>query len=82
MALVEIGPRFVMTLITMLEGSFGGPVIFENKQYVSPNVMRSQMKQQAADQAKSRADAAFQRKVKVRDAVMAADPLADSVLFK
>ncbi|AOW01573.1 Brix domain-domain-containing protein [Yarrowia lipolytica] len=81
-SLVEIGPRFVMTLITMLEGSFGGPVIFENKQYVSPNTVRSQMKQQAAEQAASRAEAAFKRKVKVRDAVIAADPLADSVIFK
>ncbi|KAG5360260.1 Ribosome biogenesis protein [Yarrowia sp. B02] len=81
-SLVEIGPRFVMTLITMLEGSFGGPVIFENKQYVSPNTVRSQMKQQAAEQAANRAEAAFKRKVKVRDAVISADPLADSVVFK
>ena len=35
-SLVEIGPRFVMTPIVILEGSFGGPVIYENKEFVSP----------------------------------------------
>lgn len=38
--LVEVGPRFVLTPIVILEGSFGGPVIFENKMYVSPNMVR------------------------------------------
>jgi ribosome biogenesis protein BRX1 len=40
MALVEIGPRFVMTPIIIFEGSFSGPVIYENREYVSPNVAR------------------------------------------
>ncbi|KAE8356635.1 Brix-domain-containing protein [Aspergillus coremiiformis] len=39
-SLVEIGPRFVLTPIVILEGSFGGPVIYENKEYVSPNQVR------------------------------------------
>lgn len=38
--LVEVGPRMVLTPIVILEGSFGGPVIFENKMYVSPNQVR------------------------------------------
>lgn len=38
--LVEVGPRMVLTPIVILEGSFGGPVIFENKMYVSPNLVR------------------------------------------
>jgi ribosome biogenesis protein BRX1 len=40
-ALLEIGPRFVLTPIIIFEGSFSGPVIYENKEYVSPNVVRS-----------------------------------------
>ena len=40
-SLVEIGPRFVLTPIVILEGSFGGPVIYENKEFVSPNQIRS-----------------------------------------
>lgn len=82
MSLVEIGPRFVMTLITILEGSFGGPKIYENKQYVSPNVVRAQLKQQAADRARSRAVASLDRKVKAREQVLKADPLSNESLFK
>ncbi|AQZ11500.1 BRX1 (YOL077C) [Zygosaccharomyces parabailii] len=81
-SLVEIGPRFVMTVILILEGSFGGPKIYENKQYVSPNVVRAQLKQQAAKQASDRAEAAVQRKIRVRENVLAADPLSNEVLFK
>ena len=81
-SLVEIGPRFVMTVILILEGSFGGPKIYENKQYVSPNVVRAQVKQQAAEEAKSRSDAAVERKIKKRENVLAADPLSNDVLFK
>ncbi|CAR25292.1 Ribosome biogenesis protein BRX1 [Lachancea thermotolerans] len=81
-SLVEIGPRFVMTVILILEGSFGGPKIYENKQYVSPNVVRAQMKQQAAEEARNRAEAAVQRKVKRRENVLAADPLSNDVVFK
>lgn len=43
-SLVEIGPRFVLTPIVILESSFGGPVIYENKQFVSPNAVRSQLR--------------------------------------
>lgn len=82
MSLVEIGPRFVMTLITVLEGSFGGPKIYENKQYVSPNVVRSQLKQDAAKEALARATAALQRKTRRRDQVLGADPLGNEALFK
>jgi len=46
--LVEIGPRMVMTPIVILEGSFGGPVIYENKQFVSPNQIRSEARLQKA----------------------------------
>ncbi|CAI1708001.1 hypothetical protein SEUBUCD646_0O00840 [Saccharomyces eubayanus] len=81
-SLVEIGPRFVMTVILILEGSFGGPKIYENKQYVSPNFVRAQIKQQAATDAKSRADAAVERKIKRRENVLAADPLSNDALFK
>lgn len=81
-SLVEIGPRFVMTVILILEGSFGGPKIYENKQYVSPNFVRSQLKQQAAEEAKSRAEAAVERKIKRRENVLAVDPLSNDALFK
>ena len=31
----------MLTPIIMFEGSFSGPVIYENKEFVSPNVVRS-----------------------------------------
>lgn len=31
------GPRFVLNLIRIFEGSFGGPCLYENPHYSSPN---------------------------------------------
>jgi ribosome biogenesis protein BRX1 len=81
-SLVEIGPRFVLTPILILEGSFGGPKIYENKQYVSPNFVRAQAKQKQAEEARSRHDAAVALKLKKRENVVAIDPLSNEALFK
>lgn len=65
-SLVEIGPRLVLTPVVILEGSFGGPVLFENKQFVSPNQLRSETRlRQAGKYASRRGGAeelAFKRK--------------------
>jgi ribosome biogenesis protein BRX1 len=53
-SLVEVGPRFVLTPVVILEGSFGGPVIFENKQFVSPNQLRSEARVKRAGRYASR----------------------------
>lgn len=82
LSLVEIGPRFVLTLVTILEGSFGGPVIYENKEFVSPNFVRAQLRAQQATAAQSRKDAALKRRIKQRENAMGPDPLAESVLFR
>lgn len=37
MSLVEVGPRVCLQPIKIFAGSFGGPVIYENPGYVSPN---------------------------------------------
>ncbi|XP_072848957.2 ribosome biogenesis protein BRX1 homolog [Pogona vitticeps] len=39
-ALVEIGPRLVFNLIKIFQGSFGGPTLYENPHYQSPNMHR------------------------------------------
>lgn len=82
LTLVEIGPRFVLTLISILEGSFAGAVLYENKQYVSPNAVRSQERAQAASEARSRSEAAAARRLKQRDLVIDEDPLAANRLWK
>lgn len=38
--LTEIGPRFVLQPIRIFEGSFGGPTLYENSEYVPPNAVR------------------------------------------
>lgn len=48
LSLIEIGPRFVLTPIVILEGSFGGPVIYENREFVSPNEVRSKRRLEKA----------------------------------
>ena len=43
MSLVEIGPRFVLDVIRVFEGSFGGPTLFLNGNFISPNAVSSCM---------------------------------------
>ncbi|KAI5301791.1 Ribosome biogenesis protein brx1 [Ascosphaera pollenicola] len=63
-SLVEIGPRFVLTPIVMLEGSFGGPVIYENREFVSPNQVRSEIRMKKAARYASRVTGTTDRTVK------------------
>ncbi|KAI9714815.1 MAG: Ribosome biogenesis protein brx1 [Bogoriella megaspora] len=88
-SLVEIGPRLVLTPIVILESSFGGPVIFENKEFVSPNQVRSDLRKAKAGQWSRRAEARVERKVKKGDMGLMTeggrkverDALDDRVLF-
>ena len=63
-SLVEIGPRFVLTPIVILEGSFGGPVIYENKEYVSPNQVRREIRTKKAGRYASRREGQMDRTMK------------------
>ncbi|XP_068608736.1 ribosome biogenesis protein BRX1 homolog [Brachionichthys hirsutus] len=47
-SLVEIGPRFVLNLIKLFQGSFGGPTLYENPSFQSPNMHRRQIRLAAA----------------------------------
>lgn len=87
-SLVEIGPRFVLTPIVILEGSFGGPVIYENKEFVSPNQIRSDLRKSKAGRYNRRAEGELERKVKKRDLGLRTgegqrevDPLDERMLF-
>lgn len=42
--LVEIGPRFVMDIVRVFKGSFGGPTLYTNANFVTPNKLRAQEK--------------------------------------
>ncbi|XP_078127672.1 ribosome biogenesis protein BRX1 homolog [Sander vitreus] len=47
-SLVEIGPRLVLNLIKIFQGSFGGPTLFENSDFKSPNMHRREIRLAAA----------------------------------
>lgn len=87
--LVEIGPRFVMTPIVIQESSFGGPIIYENKQFVSPNQIRADLRRSKAGKYNQRTEAQLENKLKRGELGLNThggrkkekDPLSDSVLF-
>lgn len=87
--LVEIGPRFVLTPIVIQEGSFGGPIIYENKEFVSPNQVRSEIRLSKAGRYSRRAEQGIERVVKKGDLglrtsggkIMPKNPLDTAELF-
>jgi ribosome biogenesis protein BRX1 len=87
-SLVEVGPRFVLTPIVILEGSFGGPVIYENKEFVSPNQVRGELRLKKAGRHDRRTDERKQRGLKRgglgldQQAGRRKGPLDHDVLFK
>eukprot|EP00756_Hemistasia_phaeocysticola_P035991 Hpha_TRINITY_DN16614_c1_g1::TRINITY_DN16614_c1_g1_i26::g.180757::m.180757/K14820/BRX1, BRIX1; ribosome biogenesis protein BRX1 len=48
-SLLEIGPRFVMQPIRVWNGSFEGRCVWHNKDYVTPNRLRADAKNQARE---------------------------------
>lgn len=63
-SLVEIGPRFVMTIVRIFEGSFGGRVLYNNEKYVSPNTVRSNQRYESGNRYTDRVKAAQDRKLR------------------
>lgn len=88
-SLVEIGPRFVLTPIIIQESSFGGPIIYENKEFVSPNQIRSDLRRAKGAKYNRRTEAIKDNKIKRGDLGLAShggrkkekDPLSDQQLF-
>eukprot|EP00814_Leptocylindrus_danicus_P010711 CAMPEP_0116027262 /NCGR_PEP_ID=MMETSP0321-20121206/14507_1 /TAXON_ID=163516 /ORGANISM="Leptocylindrus danicus var. danicus, Strain B650" /LENGTH=417 /DNA_ID=CAMNT_0003500549 /DNA_START=28 /DNA_END=1281 /DNA_ORIENTATION=- len=76
--LVEIGPRFVLDPIRIFGGSFGGPTLYQNKDFVSPNVKRAERKRGKGKMYEDRKRAQESRKIRNENIVVPADPL-DSV---
>lgn len=74
-----------MTPIIILEGSFGGPVIYENKEFVSPNAVRTELRNRRAQKFNARTDEQQRLEVKRRELGLEAGrekgELDESVLF-
>ncbi|KAI8633241.1 Brix domain-containing protein [Xylariaceae sp. FL1651] len=63
-SLLEIGPRFCMTLIVIQEGSFSGPILYQNTYFVSPNQVRSDLRRRDAKKHNARKEQDVQRLAK------------------
>lgn len=72
-SLVEIGPRFVLTPIVIQEGSFGGPLIYENRQFVSPNQVRADLRRERMVKHSGRAEQVGEKVAKRKDLGLRAD---------
>ncbi|XP_047341846.1 ribosome biogenesis protein BRX1 homolog 1-like [Impatiens glandulifera] len=62
MTLVETGPRFCMNPIKIFGGSFGGPTLYENPYYVSPNQIRALEKRKKGSKFAMKVKAKIRRK--------------------
>ncbi len=51
-SLTEIGPRFVLEPVLILNGSFSGNVIYKNTDFKSPALLMRQMRQEAGNRAR------------------------------
>ncbi len=74
-SLVEIGPRFVLDLIKIFEGSFTGRTLASNPEYVTPNKQRSQALKAKGHQYQSRKRAERVRTERIKANVLPEDPV-------
>lgn len=66
-SLLEIGPRCVLQPIIIQEGSFGGALLYENKHFVSPNQVRSDLRRKGASKGNARAGQHMDRRSKLEN---------------
>jgi len=78
-SLVEVGPRCTLQVIKVFKGSFGGSVLYENPDYVSPNQIRSQLRKQAGGKYNNMVKSKTRLKRRNADitATLGNNPLAD-----
>lgn len=75
--LVEIGPRFVLDLIKVFDGSFGGRTLVANPAYVTPNAQRSALKKAQGSAYADRVKAAEERAARTAVNVLPHDPIRE-----
>ena len=76
-SLVEIGPRFVLEIVRIFAGSFGGATLYSNPHYVSPNRLRHQANLVRAHKYGARLDARADRQSRASQLQLPKDKLAD-----
>ncbi|XP_030048881.1 ribosome biogenesis protein BRX1 homolog [Microcaecilia unicolor] len=76
-SLVEIGPRFVLNLIKIFQGSFGGPTLYENAHYQSPNMHRRMLRLSTASKFREKQQMKELQKQKTEKTVVLVDSTED-----
>jgi ribosome biogenesis protein BRX1 len=76
-SLVEIGPRFVLNPIRIFSGSFGGPTLYQNPSFISPNFVRSEKKRTEGARLAHKMKADGVRKERKAKAVLPKDELQE-----
>ncbi|KAG6487124.1 ribosome biogenesis protein BRX1 homolog 1-like [Zingiber officinale] len=77
MSLVEVGPRFCLNTIKIFGGTFGGPTLYENPYYVSPNQIRAMAKRKKAGKYTKKLKAKMRRKLHEEANPLEPDEFAD-----
>ena len=73
--LVEVGPRFVLDIVRIFAGSLGGPTLWSNPRYLSPNRLRYELNAQKASRYVARKGAEEDRERRDGELVLPKDPL-------
>ena len=71
------GPRCVLNPVRMFGGAFGGPTVWENPTFVSPNEVRSLERRQKGDKYSGRLANQQKRKARREEFAPGPDPLSD-----
>ncbi|KAJ7981713.1 ribosome biogenesis protein BRX1-like [Quillaja saponaria] len=77
MTLIEVGPRFCLNPIKIFGGSFGGPTLYENPLYVSPNEIRALQKKKKGGKYVKKVKAKTRRKMHENSNPLEQDEFAD-----
>ncbi|KAI8384283.1 Brix domain-containing protein [Radiomyces spectabilis] len=82
MALVEIGPRFCLTVTRIFEGAFGGPTVFENPEFVHPNFIRAALRKEKLGKYQKRQLQLNELKTRFKNAEGKQSDLSDKSVFE
>mgnify|MGYP007125033798 FL=1 len=77
LVLAAPGPRCVLNPVRMFGGAFGGPTVWENPAFVSPNEVRQTERRQKGDKYSGRLANVQKRKARREEFAPGPDPLAD-----
>lgn len=80
--LIEIGPRFVLIPIRIFLGSFGGPTLYQNNAFVSPNEERADAKKAKGNRYVDRVQQQSSRKEFLSSNPKVTDELSSKNVFR